>query len=156
MKALMVSMMMVAGALLAGCSTGAKVQTAYQLSEGDKLKVKVSTPAEAKDEGMKIFRDRLDAQLAAKGLLAKSSDGSARTLDVTMTNYRMRHGAARGLAGIFAGTDNIQSTVKVRDGAKVLSEFTVESKNATAWGTSRGMIEDHADQIVTTLQAGKR
>ena len=39
--------------------------------------------------------------------------------------------------------------------ANAVSEFVVESKNPTAWGTSRGMIEDHADKIVETLTNGK-
>jgi hypothetical protein len=36
-----------------------------------------------------------------------------------------------------------------------LSKFSVESKNPTAWGTSRGMIEEHADKIVNYLKSGQ-
>ncbi|MCD2339263.1 hypothetical protein LRH25_02795 [Ideonella azotifigens] len=57
-----------------------------------------------------------------------------------------------------AGSDNIQSTVRLKDTAtgKVLSEFKVESKNPTALFTSRGLIEEHADKIVATLRGEKR
>jgi len=66
----------------------------------------------------------------------------------------MRHGAARATAGIFAGVDNVQSTVKVKDTktGKYLSEFTVQSKNPSSWGSAKGLIQDHADEIVKTLK----
>jgi hypothetical protein len=62
------------------------------------------------------------------------------------------------MVGVMAGTDNIKSTIKVKDQetGKALSEFTVESKNPTAWGTARGLIEQHADEIVATLTRAKR
>jgi hypothetical protein len=56
-----------------------------------------------------------------------------------------------------AGADNILSQVTVRDAASgsVLGEFVVESKNPSAWGTSRGLIEEHADKIVSYLKSGR-
>ncbi len=74
-----------------------------------------------------------------------------------MINYYMRHGAARAMVEIMAGSDNIQSRVKIKDSStgNVLSEFTVQSKNPTAWGTSKGLIEEHADKIVATLKGAK-
>lgn len=73
-------------------------------------------------------------------------------LDVNVTYYRMRPGAARALVGIMAGRDKIQSTVTVKGAnGQILSEYTVTSTNATAWGTAHGMIEKHAKEIVETL-----
>ena len=144
--------------LMAGCAgTAARVQSDIRLSPGEKLNFKIATPAPMSEEATTIFRERLTAQLTSGGLLASSADKSARTLDVEVTTYNMRHGAARALAGIFAGTDKMQSTIKIKNAANAnaVSEFVVESKNPTAWGTSRGMIEDHADKIVETLKNGK-
>jgi len=159
MKILVATLLIVSNSLLVGCAgTSATVKSEYRLVQGEKVKLQLSTPSTASEEGVSIFRDRLTSQLSSRGLLAGASDGSNRTLEVTVNNYYMRHGAARAMVGIMAGTDNIQSTIKVKDQAtgKALSEFTVESKNPTAWGTARGLIEEHADEIVATLTGAKR
>lgn len=159
MQKFVASILIAASSLLAGCAgTAAIVQSEYRLAQGEKLKLQLTAPPTASEEGVTILRERLTSQLSSNGLLATASDASARTIEVTVTNYRMRHGATRAMVGIMAGADNIQSTVKVKDQAsdKVLSEFTVESKNPSAWGTSRGLIEEHADKVVATLQGVKR
>jgi len=159
MEKLVASILIVASSLLAGCAgTAAIVQSEYRLAQGEKFKLQLTAPAAASEEGITILRERLTSQLSSNGLLATAADASARTVEVTVTNYYMRHGATRAMVGIMAGADNIQSAVRVKDPAsgKVLSEFTVESKNPTAWGTSRGMIEDHADKVVETLRGMKR
>ncbi len=155
MKRILVTIILM---LLAGCATTAQIQSEYRLAQGEKLKLQVTAPPSATEEALQIFNERLATQLSSNGLLAGPSDASARNLEVSVTNYTMRHGAARAMLGIMAGSDNMQSTVKIKDQAtgSVLSEFTVESTNSTAWGTSKGMIEDHADKIVETLKAGKR
>ena len=159
MRTLIAAILIASSALLAGCAgTSAIVQSEYRLAQGEKLKLQLSTPSTASEEGMAILRERLTTQLSSSALLAGASDVSSRIAEVTVTNYYMRHGATRATVGIMAGADNIQSTVKVKDPAtgKVLSEFTAESKNPTAWGTSKGLIEEHADKIVGTLKSAKR
>lgn len=159
MQKLLLTLFIAPYMLLAGCAgTAARVQTEYRLAQGEKLKLELTAPPTATEEGLQILRERLTMQLSNSGLLAPASDGSARTVEVLVTNYSLRHGAARAMFGIMAGTDNLQSTVKIKDQVtgKALSEFVVESKNPTAWGTSRGLIEEHADQIVETLKGGKR
>lgn len=155
MKRILVTIILM---LLAGCATTAQIQSEYRLAQGEKLKLQVTAPPSATEEALQIFNERLATQLSSNGLLAGPSDASARNLEVSVTNYTMRHGAARAMLGIMAGSDNMQSTVKIKDQAtgSVLSEFTVESTNSTAWGTSKGMIEDHADKIVETMKAGKQ
>ena len=158
MQKLLLSLLIASATLVAGCTTSAKVQSEYKLAQGEKFSFLITAPTEVSAEARQIFNERLTSQLTGSGLLAASSDASARSLEIAVTNYNMRHGAARALLGIMAGSDNMQSTIKVKDrgtGA-VLSEFSIESKNSTAWGTSRGMIEDHADKIVETLKGGKR
>lgn len=139
---------------LAGCAgTGATVRSRYELAQGEKLSLQLVTPPTATQEGAKILRERLTAQLAQNNVLALGA--STRTLEVTVTNYRIRHGATRAMVGIMAGADNVQSSVKLKDAdGKVLSDFSVESKNPTAWGTTKGLLEEHADKIVDTLLHG--
>jgi hypothetical protein len=159
MEKVVAAVLIVASSLLAGCAgTSAMVKSEYRLAQGEKLNLQLTAPPTASEEGITILRERLTAQLSSNRLLAAASDASVRTIEVAVTNYYMRHGATRAMVGIMAGADNIQSTVKVKDQAsgKVLSEFTVESKNPSAWGTSRGLIEEHADKVVETLKGAKR
>jgi hypothetical protein len=156
MKKLAVALLIAAASVLSGCAgTAANVQTEYRLVQGEKLNLQLITPPNATEEGVKILRERLNEQLSTNGLLAPASDTNARTIEVTVTKYYVRNGAVRAMVGIMAGADDIRSTVKVKDSAgKVLSEYSVESKNPTAWGTSKGLLETHADKIVAILQHG--
>lgn len=143
--------------LLGGCATSSNIQKEYRFMPGERLKLQLIAPT-ATEEGIKVLRERLVEQLSSNGLLAQTYDSSARTLEVNVTNYVFRSGAARVMLGFFAGTDNVQSTVKVKDSAtgNTLSEFAVESKNASAWGSAGGLLEDHADEIVATLKGIKK
>jgi hypothetical protein len=144
--------------LAAGCAgTALRAGQAYQAPAGQKYKYEIVNKAQVPDEGMGIFQERLRSQLVGSGMLAGNDDPSARSVQITIGNYYMRHGATRALVGIMAGVDNMSSTIAVRDASagKTLTSFDVESKNPTAWGTSRGMIEDHADKIVEFLKSGK-
>lgn len=157
MYRLAVSLLVTSALLITGCSTSAHIKSSYKLVADEKLELKVSAPPSATQEALQIFNDRLRSQLSNNRLLAASDDSSVRILDVEVNKYTMRHGASRAMLGILAGTDTIQSTVRIvdRSNGAVLSEFTVESGNATAWGTSRGLIEDHADKIIESLIKGK-
>jgi hypothetical protein len=128
------------------------------LVQGEKFAMRVSTTTNPTEEGLQILRERLTSQLASAGLLATSTDDSPKTIDVVVQHYYMRHGATRALVGIMAGADYVQSTVRVLDAStgKALSEFIVESKNPTGWGTSRGMLQDHADKVIETFRGGKQ
>lgn len=158
MHKLIISVLITLALVITGCSTTANIRSDYKLVAGEKLELKVSAPPSATQEALQIFNARLTSQLSSSGLLAGPSDSSVRVLDVVVTNYTMRHGASRAMLGILAGSDKIQSTVQIKDRSNgaVLSEFTVESSNSTAWGTSRGTIEDHADKIVEMLKSGKK
>ena len=102
---------------------------------------------------MSIFRTRLDSQLAASGKSMPAGSKGVSQVSITITTYEMRHGAARALLGIFAGKDTMISIVDVKDPNtnEIKNSFEVESFNISALGTSKGMIEDQADQIISTL-----
>jgi hypothetical protein len=159
MRKFAVAMMLASGVLMAGCAgTAAVVQSEYRLAQGEKLKLQLNPLPAASEQGMAILQARLTTRLSSAALLADAGDVSSRTLEVTLTNYYMRHGAARATVGILAGADNVQSRAQVKDPVtgKVLSEFSVESKNPSAWGSSKGLLEEHADKIVDTLVRAKR
>jgi len=158
MKRIVLQGFVLTSLLLGGCAgTALRVQSAYQPASGDKLTYVVVPKVEVSDEGLSILRQELDSQLQGKGLLAASPVEAKKSVEISITNYRMRHGAARALVGVMAGTDNMQSSVQVKDRKTqaVVGEFAVESKNPTAWGTSRGMITEHAGRIVEYLTSGR-
>jgi uncharacterized protein DUF4410 len=158
MKRVSIAAIVLCCALFAGCAgTSLRVSEQYQPSAGQRFTYDIINKAPMSDEGLAIMRERLTSQLAASGLLATSADGSARAVQIVIENYYMRHGATRAMVGVMAGSDNILSTIVVKDvkTGTALSKFEVQSKNPTAWGTSRGMIEDHADKIVNYLKSGQ-
>ena len=151
---LLSALLVVVATFLAGCATTATVQGDYKVAASQKFTITLVAPGTLNAEAEGILRERLVSQLQASGMLAAAADGGAQVLEVNVTNYNMRHGAARALVGILAGVDNIQSTIRLKDkaGDRTAWEFKVESTNASAMGTSRGLIENHADEIVTTLR----
>jgi hypothetical protein len=157
MKRLLAQGLLVVSLLLGGCAgTGLRVQTAYQPAPGDKLSYAVVPKVQVSEEALSILRQELDSQLRGGGLLAANPAEARKNVEISITNYYMRHGAARALVGVMAGADNMQSSVQVRDtkSQALVGEFSVESKNPTAMGTSRGMIVEHANQIVKYLRSG--
>lgn len=102
-------------------------------------------------EGIARLDSFIQQRLRDAGLLA-SGQGEGR-VEVTVTHYYARSDGARAWAGIMAGRDKVASRVRVLDaGGGVLGEFEVESANATAFGSTAGLHEKHADEIVARLQ----
>lgn len=149
--------LILATALLMGCSTSSEMKRDYRLPQGDQLRLELTAVPDATEQGLQILRDRLIEQLSNNGMLAADSDSSARTLRVDVVNYRLRHGATRALLGIMAGRDKVLSKVTITDAKthQLLSEFEVESTNSSAWGTSHGLLQDHADEVVAVIKGPK-
>ncbi|WP_175455664.1 DUF4410 domain-containing protein [Pseudoxanthomonas sp. CF385] len=103
---------------------------------------------------MAVLRSRLDERFAS----VRADEGSpdAVHVKVTITAYRMRHGAARALVGIMAGKDTVLSTVQVLDPAtgQELGRLNVESGNTTAVGSAGGLLRGHADEIADFVLKG--
>ena len=102
--------------LIGGCAgTALKVQSTYAPMPDARVSYTVETKASITTQGLTIFRERLDSQLSASGLLASGATTPTRMAEISINNYYMRHGAARALAGIAAGADNMRSSIIVRD-----------------------------------------
>jgi hypothetical protein len=102
-------------------------------------------------EGIAELNRVVQNQLHSSGLI--NNGAAAGKIEVTLTHYYMRHGAARALVGIMAGRDKIISHVRVVDGyGAQLAAFEVESTNSTAWGTTGGLHQKHAEEIVQRLK----
>ena len=146
-----VALLLVLG--LAACSTSRQVTRAYDAAQGERFAYTINNAGGMIDEHLAALRGELDRQLTAANALAGRGDADARAVTIRIDEYRMRHGAARALVGVMAGKDTVRSTVEVRDAAgAVLGSATIDSGNATAWGTSGGMLERHASEIVAFLR----
>lgn len=127
-------------ASLAGCASGVKrtedasKREAY-FATGGKLAsgVTISLTKEARamvSDNLKFDRDKLLATvkraLEAKNLLAKNADPALPSIELMVTEIRVRSNAAAVLFGFMAGDDRVVGDVIARDQAgKELQRFTV-------------------------------
>lgn len=156
MKGIRVTVAAIALAALSACSTTSVMHSGYRVAEAQTFSYEITNTSEMSVAGLALLRDSLDQQLSDRRLLAVNGDPEALKVDVRINNYYMRNGAARFLVGIMAGRDNIRSTVKVlRADGQQMGHFEVESYNATALGTSSGLVEKHAKEIVDRVAALK-
>lgn len=140
-----------AGALaLAACSTTSTVQQprATPAVAGEKYSYTFVNKAGTEGGDPSALDAAIRTRMQAAGVLG--TGGSATPVTVTLVDFRMRHGAARALVGVMAGKDRIHSKVTVGGGGS----FDVETSNITAWGTSGGLMEKHADEIIARLKGG--
>lgn len=141
---------------LSGCiGTDSNVMRPNAGAAGARYWYKVDNPGGMTPEGLSILQNQLDRRLVA--VRAAESDPTALRADVHITSYRMRHGAARALVGVMAGTDHIRSLVVIVEpkSGKEIGRAYVESKNQTAIGSAGGLIEGHANEIADFILSGK-
>jgi hypothetical protein len=147
---------LILAALLAattGCATNSVMHASTSVPADQTYTYTIDRSQEMSVAGLEEFRGSLDTALVAANLQAKpGAPAVPANVVIAIDNYYMRHGAARALVGIMAGRDSIRSTVTVSkpDGQQI-ALFEVESTNSTAWGTSSGLIEKHAQEIVDRL-----
>lgn len=139
--------------LLVGCGSTMKVSKQYQPDSNAVFNYKFETGATVVPmPAMEILKNRLNTESGKRNILA-TGDQSASQVSIIFNEYKMRADGARIMAGIFAGTDAIRTLVIVNDtdNTETLGEFSVVSKNSTAWGTTKSLIEGHADKIIKYL-----
>ena len=150
---------MVTVIFMIGCyGTNLKINQKYMYASSDTFSYEIIEEAKVSEEGMAIFKIRLESNLNALKLISEEKGTSNKLIEITFNNYYMRHGAARSLVGVMAGVDNITSTVliKDKDSGTIVGEFQVVSENPTAVMTARALIEDHADRIANYIKTGKK
>lgn len=135
---------------LAACSTTSTVQQPRPAAPvaGERFSVSFVNRAGTEGGDPSGLEAAIRTRMQAAGVLA--SGGGATPVEVVLLDYRMRSGGARFWAGAMAGRDRIRSRVRVGDGGS----FEIETTNVTAWGTTGGLMERHADEIIARLQGG--
>jgi hypothetical protein len=117
--------------LLSACSTTSRVHQAHSGLQGKSFDYAFANRGGDNAEGIAELNRVVQNQLHSSGLI--NNGAAAGKIEVTLTHYYMRHGAARALVGIMAGRDKIISHVRVVDGyGAQLAAFEVESTNSTA------------------------
>jgi hypothetical protein len=137
--------------LLTACSTTSTVHQSFRAPNGETYGYSFSNQGGDDHEGIALLDRKIESRLRDAGLLG--SEGSASKINVVLKHYYMRSNGARFWAGIMAGRDKIISNISVvgADGVQV-GNFEVETFNSTAWGTTDGLMEKHATEIVTRLR----
>lgn len=148
------SVLLLCSTLTACVGTSSKVARPNATATGSRLWYTINNPGGMTPEGMSVLRSRLDERFVA----VRAPEGSPNTVEVriTVTQYRMRHGAARALVGVMAGTDKVLSTVQILEPTtgQELGRLEVDSGNATAVGSAGGLLRGHADEIADFVLKG--
>lgn len=140
--------------IMSGCvGTNLTIDQSYSYKNSDSFSYEVIDKASVTEKGMTIFKSQLDSKLEQLGLAGGNAN---KLVEITFNNYYMRHGAARALVGVMAGADNITSTVIIKDkvSGTIVGKLQVVSKNPTATGSARSLIQQHADKIATYIKTG--
>lgn len=104
-------------------------------------------------EGIAKLDRLIHSHLLRAGLVAAADQSPVGRVEIELTHYYVRSNAARFWAGIMAGRDKIVSQVRVLDDAgKQVGSFEVETTNISAWGSTEGLMEKHADEIVAGVR----
>ena len=138
--------------LLAACSTTSTVHQQHApAATGQVYAYSFENQGGDDAEGIARLDGVIQDRLRQAGLLGGA--GADRKIEVTLRHYYLRSNAGRFWAGIMAGRDKIISDVRILDaGGRQRGSFQVETTNSTAWGTSDGLMQKHADEIVARMR----
>ena len=142
---------MILVAALAACSSGVTrhddpERRAAYFAKGGKVARTVTlsrneaAPAKLRDNpGFEEWRlhDAVKRVLDAQGLLAKTPDPALPTIEIVVTDIRVRSGFSAFMFGVMAGNDSITGDVIARDGAgKEVQRFNVSASYALGGAAS--------------------
>lgn len=151
--------MLVSCVLLAACGSTSLVRQPVEPVSAANAVFTVEKPVNAApkdgdqppDHFLAAIASYVKSELAKSGRLAKEGD-NALTIDIKVTEFRMRTGFTRMMFGIFAGKDGIASEVSVHDASgKVIGSSTVSTYNVMAVGGEEDIARMHGEEIVKAL-----
>jgi hypothetical protein len=140
--------------VLASCSSRVSVHQPFHRSHIDLFSLTVSNGnLSVEDDVRDSMTFYIKKELRANQILDADGSHKDKEIEVTFVRFNMRDSSARFFSGALAGTDIIYTQVIVKDikSGSILSKYFVETENKSAWGTSTGLMEQHAEKIVTYL-----
>jgi len=141
--------------LMSGClGAKSKIEQNYTYKKGDSFSFEIIDQANVPEEGMNIFKNRLTENLNKLGYGGSTPN---KVLEITFTNYHLLNTAKRAMFGLFAGSDDIKSTVKIKDksSGNVVGQIMVETVTGSIYSSSTSIIQGHADKITDYLKTGQ-
>lgn len=138
--------------LVAACSTTSTVHQSHSAPTGQVYGYSFSNQGGDDNNGIARLDGVIQSHLRQAGLI--DAGNANPKIKVVLKHYYVRSNGARFWAGIMAGRDKIVSNVRVvgADGSQV-GNFDVETFNSTAWGTTDGLMQKHAEELVDRLKA---
>lgn len=137
--------------LLAACSTTSTVHQPHRAPAGQSYAYSFANQGGDDHAGIARLDNVIQAHLREAGLI--TAGAAEQKIEVVVKHYYVRSNGARFWAGIMAGRDKIVSNVRVvgGDGTQV-GNFDVETFNSTAWGTTDGLMQKHAEELVSRIK----
>lgn len=138
--------------VITACSTTSTVHQAPRLQPGQTYAYSFSNQGGDDNEGITHLDGVIHARLSEAGLI-NAGDANPKIV-VVLKHYYLRSNGVRIWAGILAGRDKIVSNVRVigSDGSQI-GNFDIKTFNSTAWGTTDGFMEKHAEELVSRLKS---
>jgi len=162
MKTLRIGALLIIVSLMTGCGSTATVlkpmdNKGPSSDQGTKYSiglVKVSAN-DVPDHFVAAVKSYLKLELKKNNLLADG--GNNRTIDINITNYRMRTGFNRSMFGILAGKDGIKSTVSIKEKQthSEIGKSEISTYNLTGAGGVDDVARMHAEAIVDFISGEK-
>jgi len=151
----LVAVMVLVAAAAVGCGGRAKPSPAASGPSVPKIgKVVVTMAGEVADDREARFtkvggNERLTAALTAELTKTGRYDASSpNVLNVQVTSYRMRSGAAVYFGGLASGGDHMEVVVTVTDGASTLKTYKTGAGSVMGGGLDQGSRFDHVAKAV--------
>lgn len=141
--------------LTSGClGAKSKIEQGYTYKKGDTFSFEIIDQANVPEEGMNIFKTKLKENLNKLGYSGSSPN---KVLEITFTNYHLLNTGKRVMFGAFAGSDNITTTVKIKEksNGNVVGQLMVESVTGSIYSSSTSIVQGHADKITNYLKTGQ-
>ena len=136
---------------LAACSTSSMVHQAKPAEAKGPYGYKFENYGGDDQVGIANLDRLIKTTLRDAGVFVPGTE--APRIEITLTHFYVRSNGARFWAGVMAGRDKISSRVRIVDAAGTqIAYFEVESTNATALGSTGGLMEKHANEILSRLQ----
>ena len=138
--------------LLAACSTTSTVPQPPRLESNQTYAYSFDNQGGDNHAAIARLDNVIQSRLRAEGLVRTGEDNPR--IEVVLRHFYVRSNATRFWAGIMAGRDKIVSNIRVigTDGSQI-GNFDVETFNSTAWGSSEGLMERHAEEVVNRLKS---
>lgn len=139
--------------IMSGCiSTDIVIDVPYKTTNSDTYSYEIVKMDSVSEKDLDIFREQLNRRFISHKDKHEVSAGLE--IEITFTDYYMRHGFERPLGILF---DSIVTRVNLIDKAsrETLSTFTVTSSNSTVRGSAKGLLQQHVDKIASYVISGR-